>query len=120
MNMKRLFVIIGTVAIFSLFFCSCYYDNEEVLYPSFGCDTTNVSYDSTIVHIMDNYCTGCHSGQFAQGGVSLTTYEEVVALEPRITPAIDQTGKYPMPLGGRLKDCQINQWDQWVHNKMPK
>jgi hypothetical protein len=120
MNMKRLFIIIATVIIFSLFFISCYYDNEEVLYPSFRCDSINVTYSRTIAPMMNNYCTGCHSGSSPQGSISLTTYEEVVAYAPRITVSIKQTGQYPMPKGGgKLNDCTLRQWDIWLIEKMP-
>ena len=80
--MKRLFMLSITVFLFSSFFFSCYYDSEEVLYPSFGCDSTNITYNSTIALTMDNYCTGCHGGSAPQGAISLTSYADVVQLCP--------------------------------------
>jgi hypothetical protein len=121
MSIKRLFVIIAAGFIFSSFFLSCYYDSEEVLYPSFGCDTTNVTYQSKISVMISNYCISCHSGPFPEGSVSLSTYMEVMSFEPRITPAIKHTGPYPMPLnGGMLNECTLNQWDIWVRTGMPE
>ena len=109
---------------FLLFFIlinSCYYDNEEVLYPSFGCDTTNITYSSRISSILDYYCISCHSGPLPQGSISLASYSEVVGLEARITAAIKHTGPYPMPLnGGMLNDCTLKQWDIWVNSGMPE
>lgn len=121
MNMKRIFIITAAVLIFSPFFISCYYDSEEVLYPSFGCDTTNISYQGKIAALMQNYCTSCHSGPVPEGGISLTTYEDVVSYSARITPAIKHTGNFPMPKnGGKLSDCQILQWDIWLREQMPR
>jgi len=118
--MKRLFIIIATVFIFMSYFISCYYDSEEVLYPSFKCDSTNITYDKTISHTMESYCTSCHSGPTAGNSVSLTSYEEVVANAERITVSIKQTGKFPMPKGGKLNDCLIRQWDLWIKAEMPR
>ena len=119
--MKRLFILSITVVLLSSFFFSCYYDSEEVLYPSFGCDSTNITYSSTIALTMDNYCTGCHGGSAPQGAISLTSYDDVVQYAPRITPAINHTGLYPMPKNaGKLSDCAIRQWDLWLMAGMPE
>lgn len=114
-------MVIITVSLFSSFFFSCYYDSEEVLYPSFGCDSTNITYHSAIAITLDNYCTSCHGGSSPQGSISLTSYTDVVNYAPRITPAIKHTGPYPMPKnGGKLSDCAIRQWDLWVKAGMPE
>jgi hypothetical protein len=122
MNMKRLIIIVTTISIFLIFFVSCYYDNEEALYPtlSTSCDTTNVTYSGTIAPIMNSNCVGCHSGSSAGGSILLTNYTEVVAHASRITGSIKQLSSYsPMPKnGGKLKDCSITQWDIWVRKGM--
>jgi hypothetical protein len=124
MNMKRLFISIAAITIFSFFFISCYYDNEEALYPTLNnsCDTTNVIYSGTIVPILQSSCLTCH-GTPTLGGTSrsLTTYSEVVANAPRITGSIKQlSGFLAMPQnGGKIKSCSITQWDIWIRNGMP-
>ena len=119
--MKHLFIILITVFILSPLFFSCYYDNEEVLYPSFECDTTNITYNNTISNIMGNYCISCHNPTVHNGNVSLTTYTDVVKFAPRITPAIHHTGLFPMPQNsGKLNDCLLNQWDFWISGGMPE
>jgi hypothetical protein len=124
MIMKRLIISLALAAIFSSFFVSCYYDNEEALYPSLSssCDTTNVTYNSTIVPILENSCLTCH-GTPPVGGTSrsLSSYAEVVANAPRITGSIKQlSGFLAMPQnGGKIKSCSITQWDIWVRNGMP-
>ena len=119
--MKRLILLSISVSLFSSFFFSCYYDSEEALYPSFGCDSTNITYNSTIAITMDNYCTGCHGGSAPDGSVSLTSYADVVLNAPKITPAIKHTGLYPMPKNaGKLSACDIRQWDLWIMDGMPE
>jgi hypothetical protein len=124
MNMKRLFISLAIITLFSFFFVSCYYDNEEALYPTLSntCDTTNVTYSGTIVPILQSSCLTCH-GTPPQGATSrsLSTYSEVVANAPRITGSIKQlSGFLAMPQnGGKIKSCSITQWDIWVRNGMP-
>jgi hypothetical protein len=121
--MKRLFISFLAFAIFSFFFVSCYYDNEEALYPSLNssCDTTNVTYSGTIAPILNNSCLTCHSVAATGGSIVLTSYADVVANAPRITGSIKQlSGFSAMPKNsGKLKSCSINQWDIWVRNGMP-
>jgi hypothetical protein len=121
--MKRYFASIALIAIFLLFFVSCYYDNEEALYPEFSntCDTTNVTYSGTIQPILANNCLGCHSNNATGGSILLTTYGQVVAYAPQITGSIKHQGSFsPMPKDSpKLKDCSIAQWDIWVNKGMP-
>ena len=120
--MKRLIISLVSLVIISLFFVSCYYDNEEALYPSLNnsCDTTNVTYSAAILPILQNNCYSCHSNANSAfgGNVQLEAYSDVVANIARIIPAIKQTGSKPMPPSGKLKDCSINQFDIWVRNGM--
>jgi hypothetical protein len=122
MNMKRLYIFIAIISIFLIFFVSCYYDNEEALYPalSTSCDTTNVTYSGTIAPILNSNCVGCHNASSPGGSVLLTGYSDVVAHSSRITGSIKQLSSYsPMPKnGGKLKDCSITQWDIWVRKGM--
>jgi hypothetical protein len=120
--MKRLYIIIVTISIFLIFFVSCYYDNEEALYPtlSTSCDTTNVTYSATIAPILNSNCVGCHNTSSPGGSVLLTSYSDVLAHASRITGSIKQLSSYsPMPKnGGKLKACSITQWDIWVRKGM--
>jgi len=120
--MKRLLVSIVIIAVFSIFIVSCYYDNEEALYPalSSSCDTTNVTYSGTIVPILNNNCLGCHSSAATGGSIVLSSYAQVVAEAPRITGSIQQLSGYsPMPKnGGKLNSCSITQWKIWVRKGM--
>ena len=123
--MKRLYIPIVIISIFLFFFVSCYYDNEEALYPVIDttCDTTNVTYSVTIVTMMNNNCYMCHSNKTAAANgknIHLENYSDVVANSAQITQAIKHTGSIP-PLpsnGGKIKPCYITQWDIWVRKGM--
>jgi hypothetical protein len=120
--MKRLIIIIATVSLFSLFFVSCYYDNEEALYPQLSntCDTTNVTFSGTIVPVLSNNCYSCHSNNTSSfgGNIRLQSYADVVANSAKVIVAIKQTGAKPMPPNGKLKACSISQFDIWIRNGM--
>jgi hypothetical protein len=123
--MKRLFISLATIAIFLLFFVSCYYDNEEALYPSLNnsCDTTNVTYSGTIAPMLNSYCTGCHSGSPPSGGISLTSFANVQAVTSSglLMNALTGNGVpiMPLPPSGSLPTCKIGQLQIWVRNGIP-
>jgi hypothetical protein len=122
MNMKRLIIFLPFIAIFLLFFVSCYYDNEEALYPTLNtsCDTTIVTFSGTIVPILSNSCYSCHSNATAAfgGNIHLEAIADVRTNSAKIVVSIKQTGTKPMPPGGKLKVCSITQFDIWVRNGM--
>jgi hypothetical protein len=121
--MKRLLISLATIAIFLLFFVSCYYDNEEALYPSLNnsCDTTNVTYSGTIAPLLSNNCTGCHGGSIPSGGILLTSFASVqtVASSGLLMNALNGNGVPVMPISGSLSTCKIAQFQIWVRNGMP-
>ena len=120
--MKRLFTSIATAVIFSFFLVSCYYDNEEALYPTLSnaCDTANVTFSGTIAPMLSNNCYSCHSNVNASfgAGIHLQAYSDVTANSAKIVAAIKRTGPFPMPPGGKLDACSVSQFDIWVKNGM--
>ena len=56
---------------------SCYYDNEEDLYGTTACETTNLTYAANVEKIMIQSCavTGCH--KVGSGLIPLETYTQV-------------------------------------------
>jgi hypothetical protein len=121
--MKRLFISSAISVIFSFFFVSCYYDNEEALYPTLNnaCDTANVTFSGTIMPMLSNNCYSCHSNANASfgAGVHLQAYSDVIANSNKIVAAIKRTGPFPMPPAGKLDACSVSQFDIWVKNAMP-
>jgi hypothetical protein len=118
--MKRFIIPAATIAIFLLFFVSCYYDNEEALYPTLSnaCDTTNVTYNGTIAPILSSYCTTCHSGSVPSGGISLTSFSAVqtVASSGLLMNALTGNGVPVMPVSGTLPACKLSQFQIWIRN----
>ena len=112
MNMKRLLISFAIFTIFSLFFISCYYDNEEALYPTLSstCDTSNVTFSGIISPILANNCYSCHSDANAAfgGNIHLQSIADVITNSSRIVVSIKQTGLKPMPPSGKLKRVQLH------------
>ena len=124
--MKRLLPAIMIFAIVSITFSSCYYDNEEALYPSLSssCDTINVTFSAKIAPILSNNCLSCHSNATAASAgnnIRLQDYNDVKARTSAIAGSIKHTGTYsPMPKnGGRLNTCSITLVDIWIRNGAP-
>jgi hypothetical protein len=121
--MKRIFISLAVATIFSFFFVSCYYDNEEALYPTLSnaCDTANVTFSGTITTLLSNNCYSCHSNSNASfgAGIHLQSFTDVSAYSAKIVAAIKRTGPFPMPLSGKLNTCSVSQFDIWVRNGMP-
>ena len=88
------------------------------------CDTANVTYAATITSILQNNCTGCHSGTAASGGgVDLSSYAKVLTqvqngkLWGDVSHSI---GYNAMPLGGAsLSACDLNMINSWIKKGAP-
>ena len=118
-------IIFSVLLILFVFFSSCYYDNEEALYPflNTSCDTVNVTYAGTIVPILSNNCLSCHSNNTAAtfgNNIRLEDHIDVKTNASAVSGSIRHTGNYsPMPKNGnKLKNCLIQQFDIWIRNGM--
>lgn len=125
--MKRLLPPFVLFTVISIAMLSCYYDNEEALYPSLGssCDTVNVTFSTKIVPIIANNCLSCHSNATAASAgnnIKLQDYIDVKASTTAIAGSVKQTGSYsPMPKnGGKLNACSITLIDIWIRNGAPE
>jgi hypothetical protein len=124
--MKRLLQAFVTFVAILFFTMSCYYDNEEALYPSINsaCDTTNVTFSGKIVPMLADNCLSCHSNAMAStagNNIRLENYADVLAKAAAIKGSINHTGTYsPMPKnGGKLSPCLITRFNIWVRNGTP-
>ncbi|MCX6333589.1 MAG: hypothetical protein NT092_04705 [Bacteroidia bacterium] len=122
-QMKHTYLSIVTFVTILLIAVSCYYDNEEALYPSVNssCDTINVTFSGKITSMLASNCLSCHSNSMAASagnGIRLQDYADVKAKITPITGSVKHTGTYsPMPKnGGSLNACLITQLDIWVKN----
>jgi hypothetical protein len=124
--MKQLLYLFVTFVTILFFAASCYYDNEEALYPSLSssCDTVNVTFSGKIVPLLANNCLSCHSNATAASAgnnIRLENYADVKARTAAVAGSVKHTGTYsPMPKnGGKINSCLINQFDIWVRNGAP-
>ncbi|HKJ41202.1 MAG TPA: hypothetical protein VKA27_03870 [Sunxiuqinia sp.] len=125
--MKRIYQL-TTILFFTAFFTSCYYDNEERLYPNIdsstnsNCDTTKVTLSQSVMPILQSRCLSCHGKSVANGlgsGVNLETYSELVKYvhNGQLEGAINHSPGYiGMPQGAsKLDDCSINKITAWIN-----
>ena len=124
--MKRRLLYFVTIVTIIIAVSSCFYDNEEALYPSLNstCDTTNVTYSGKVVPVLANNCLSCHSNATAAsagGNIALENFADVSSQAASISAAINHTGSLsPMPKNGsKLKACLISTFDIWVRNGKP-
>lgn len=87
------------------------------------CDLTNVTYSQSVWPIIQNSCTGCHSGSSPQGGISLTNYDQVAQLAENgiLFGVINHDAGYvPMPFNGQqLSVCKIDTIEEWINQGFP-
>ncbi len=107
---------------------SCTSDNYEDLHakyqePANDSCSVNISYTHNILPIINaNGCGGgyCHGGGGA-GGLSLPDYDNLkfVALNGKLEDAITGRSSNPMPPGGSLTACEIEQIITWINDGAP-
>jgi Cytochrome C oxidase, cbb3-type, subunit III len=82
------------------------------------CDSNEYKFAANIKPLLQNYCTGCHSGANPPLGVNLTTYAGVhdIAVNGLLYGEVAHLPGYdPMPKGtGKLSDCELAQIRKWV------
>lgn len=88
-----------------------------------SCDLTNVNFSESVWPIIQNNCTGCHSGGNPSGGISLTDYSDVsqVAASGILSAVINhESGVVPMPFNtNQLSQCDIDKIDTWIDAGYP-
>jgi len=115
--LKILFVV---NIVLSLTLSSCYYDNEEDLYPgSNTCDNTNVTYSKSVAPVFAGYCNTCHDGSNPNTTILTNTYAADTTNRIKILGAINHTGPIPMPPGGSLSTCDLEALNIWYENGYP-
>ncbi len=101
---------------------SCYYDNEEELYPNSKQtvnDTTVVSYSATIAPMMATNCTtpGCHASNGQPP--NLTTYQGVSANKNSVKArAVDGSPTW-MPSSGAMSKANRDALAKWINDGAP-
>lgn len=87
------------------------------------CDTTNVTFSSSIWPVLETNCVGCHSGATPAGDIPITNYNEAVTIanNGKLLGVIGhETGFSPMPKNGaKLADCKIKEIEIWIADGTP-
>lgn len=114
--MNKIFIL--GLLVFGL--SSCYYDNEEDLYPidPSDCETAGLTYDNEIKVLINSNCStrGCHYTGSQEP--TLTNYQEVKDNLDRISKqALEER---TMPPSGPLATCEHNQLTQWIADGAPE
>jgi hypothetical protein len=109
--------------LFIICLTTCYYDNEENLYPQLGqnCDLTNVTYTLTVKPILQSYCLSCHSNAAASasgGGIRLENYTDLktYVTNGKLYGSVSHAAGYSaMPKGGgTLDNCSLIKLKKWI------
>ena len=124
MKSKSSFFLIGL----TLYLTGCYYDRFNELHPLDGyvetCDDTLPdTFTAVTKNIILLNCVSCHNGSTHNGDVNLETYELVKqhVNNGKLMGSVRHDGGYqPMPPGTKLRDCDIQQRQQWLDNGMPQ
>ena len=97
---------------------SCYYDNEQVLYPSNNLPTSNISFSKDVNPIIVSRCNSCHAAAVFFGNIATETYDQIKVLADngKLIGSIRQdSGFKAMPQGSaKLSDAQINLINTWI------
>ena len=113
----------------ALIFAGCTYSKKEVDYPLTGnaCDTTGMTFASTIKPILDASCNNCHGGSGSLGGGYIfDTYagvkDELNNAGDEFLNSIKHIGSVtPMPKDGtKLADCEISKIAAWINAGAPQ
>jgi hypothetical protein len=121
--MKKIIAFAGLAIILT----GCYNDKYNKLYPATStavtCDTTAVSFSSTIQPILNSYCTSCHAtGGVGAGYGDFTSYTTSLVSQATsgnlVTDiSITNTGDiHHMPQSQpSLSSCDIEKITAWVN-----
>ncbi|NND77748.1 MAG: hypothetical protein HKN39_06160 [Flavobacteriales bacterium] len=89
-----------------------------------SCDTTEVTYNGTILPLIELKCQGCHSGGEPEADLSLISYDDIstIALNGNLMWSVTGTnGATLMPLGGNLlPQCERDQLEIWINDGAPE
>lgn len=117
-NSKHIWLFVLVVSLFTL---SCKHEPDDTANPeppADECDTTLVTYNASVIPILQNNCYSCHSGTVPSAGLDLSNYDQLafVAQNGSLMGAIKhEPGFTPMPDGlPKLSDCDINTLAKWI------
>lgn len=121
---KKLFFFIFLLGISFFMIWSCKHEPEDLAGPTPSepqpCDTLDITYQSDVYPIFDQYCIYCHGGIQPEGGIDLTDYEVVAELAQNgqlLGSVNHEAGYSPMPKDAdKLSFCLIRTITIWVND----
>lgn len=86
-----------------------------------SCDSSQFKFATDIMPIIQQNCTGCHSGSSPSKGVYLVNYNDIktVANSGKLSSVVKWNGAIKMPTSYKLDDCQIKKLEKWISNGAP-
>ena len=130
MNFRIITFVSGSILAFALIFNACtkieynldpYFDDKgNPILPL--CDTLNLSYEETIMPLLQDYCVACHNAGSAAAGYDYSDYDGVlvsVADGSLLGTIVGETGYSPMPPGTSLDGCAIEKIKAWISTLDP-
>jgi hypothetical protein len=112
MKLSRIFIMASLAGL-----CSCYYDNEEMLYPNeSSCYNAEVSFDIHIKPLIESKCAtaGCHVA--GTGRVVLDTYPAIKNIADNGQLKDRVLTRKDMPPAGPLSVCDQETLRAWLDN----
>ena len=91
----------------------CINDNEEDYFSDQDCNLVDLSYELSIVTIINSKCISCHSSN--SNSVNLTSYDNLLNLSSEVYYQIDNN-LMPPSTSTPLTDCEELQIKTWINN----
>jgi mono/diheme cytochrome c family protein len=108
----------GIALLLALATTGCYYDKAEVLYPDTACDTSAITYSTSVAPVLSSNCNVCHGGSTPSAGIKLDVYSGVKQQvdNGRLLGVVTHSPNYsPMPKNGtKLSECNIAKIRKWI------
>ena len=116
--MKQKTILILNLFLLSILaLSSCYYDNEEELYPNgANCDVTNLDYQANIKPIFETNCaiSGCHVAGTGRKNLSTDQGIQDIVNDGRLEERV--LIRKDMPPSQPLSSCEIAYLKAWLNS----
>lgn len=121
---RQIIKSLGLLSLIYLISVSCYYDNEEELYPTDPnnpnlCATDSLTYDGDVASIINAKCAipACHGGSQSP---ALSNFTEVSNNLDRIRVRALEAETMPPPSSTPLTDCEKQKLGAWINSGAPQ
>ena len=115
--------IFGMLCMLTACLLSCENKNEEDLFGSNDCDTSQVSYTGYIQPLFESQCYRCHSDANLIAPFSLEGYDDVSTrvANGQLFGALNHVQGYQAMPRGRpiLPECDLAKINSWINNGAP-